>query len=57
MAHRVIPSEVQLIIDTDLEPAEISAFGSRFAISRNAVAFVLAVPLALSTVVLVRWLS
>ena len=38
-------------------PAEISAFGSRFAISRNAVAFVLAVPLALLTVVLVRWLS
>jgi len=38
-------------------PAEMSAFGSRFAISRNAVAFVLAMPVALATVVLVRWLS
>jgi len=38
-------------------PAEISAFGSRFAVARNAVAFALAVPLALLTVVLVRWLS
>ena len=38
-------------------PAEISAFGSRFALSRNAVGFLLAVPLALSIVALVRWLS
>ena len=38
-------------------PAEISAFGTKFAISHNAVAFLLAVPMALSTVALVRWLS
>lgn len=38
-------------------PAELSAFGGRFAVARNAVAFAVAVPIAFLTVVLVRWLS
>ena len=38
-------------------PAEMSALGARFAVSRNVTAFALSVPVAFLTVLLVRWLS
>ena len=38
-------------------PAEVSALGARFALTRNAMAFALAIPVALVTVLLAGWLS
>ena len=38
-------------------PAEMSAFGARFGIWRNSIAFVVSLGVALLTVTLVRWLS
>jgi len=38
-------------------PAEISALGARFAVTRNAMALLLAIPVALITMILVGWLS